>query len=162
MNDQEPKLPKPRKERKKKPTKLRKDGTPYANPWAMKTPEQIARWKENVKRGLAGKQGRPAGLPDGIGLKRFLIHKAQVEAETKVIMEKLVKENDLDTADDKYAIEALETAVNIMRMQGDARNKLGAAKLVLEYTKAKPSTKSEVTINTAEALLEDILRDEQD
>lgn len=114
-------------------------------------------------KATAGKQGRPKGLPDGLGAKAFAEHKAKVESETEIIMEQLVKANDLspDTnADDAYAVEALNTAVNIMRMQGDARNKLGAAKLVLEYTKAKPSTKSEVTVNTAEALLQQILDNE--
>lgn len=113
-----------------------------------------------MKRGTAGKQGRPKGLPDGIGLPRFLKHKAQVEKEVKIIMTELTKDIDMNDTDTKYAVEALETAVILMRMQGDARNKLGAAKLVLEFTKAKPSTKSEVTINTAEALLEAILKDD--
>lgn len=115
-----------------------------------------------MKAATAGKQGRPKGLPDGMGAKAFAVHKVQVEAETKIIMEKIVADNDLNPKDDAYAIEALETAVTVMRMQGDVRNKLGAAKLVLEYTKAKPSTKSEVTLNTAEALLEQILAGEQE
>lgn len=113
-----------------------------------------------MKRATAGKQGRPKGLPDGMGAKAFAAHKAQVDTETKIIMERIMADNDLNPKDDAYAIEALDTAVGIMRLQGDARNKLGAAKLVLEYTKAKPSTKSEVTVNTAESLLDQILREE--
>lgn len=112
-------------------------------------------------KATAGKQGRPKGLPDGMGAKAFAAHKAEIEATTKIIMGKLVKDNELNPTDDAYAIEALETAVNVMRMQGDVRNKLGAAKLVLEYTKAKPSTKSEVTVNTAEDFLAKVLEDEQ-
>lgn len=135
-------------------------GKHVKNPWANKTDEEKAIWKANMKRATAGKQGRPKGLPDGMGAKAFAVHKAQVETETKIIMEHIVEQNELNPVDDAYAIEALETAVNVMRMQGDVRNKLGAAKLVLEYTKAKPSTKSEVTVNTAEALLDQILADE--
>lgn len=111
-------------------------------------------------KATAGKQGRPKGLPDGMGAKAFAEHKVKVETETKIIMEHIVNENELNPVDDAYAVEALETAVNIMRLQGDARNKLGAAKLILEYTKAKPSTKSELTVNTAEDLLNQILADE--
>jgi hypothetical protein len=116
-----------------------------------------------MRKATAGKQGRPKGLPDGLGSKAFAKHKAEVENETKIIMTQLIKDNDLSpetSTDDAFAVEALNTAVQIMRLQGDARNKLGAAKLVLEYTKAKPSTKSEVTLNTAEALLQQILDDD--
>lgn len=152
---------KQRKPRKLKP-RPSDNGKHIKNPWANKTDEQKEVWKANLRAALKGKQGRPKGLPDGMGAKKFAIHKAQVEAETKIIMERLVKDNDLNPTDDAYAIEALETAVNIMRLQGDARNKLGAAKLILEYTKAKPSTKSEVTLNTAEAFLEQVLAQEDE
>jgi hypothetical protein len=148
-----------RKPRKTKP-KPSESGKHVKNPWANKTEEQKAQWKANMLKATAGKQGRPKGLPDGMGAEKFAIHKAQVAKETKIIMEKIVDENDLTTKDGQYAVEALETAVTIMRLQGDARNKLGAAKLILEYTKSKPSAKTELTVNTAEDLLNQILADE--
>jgi len=59
--------------------------------------------------------------------------------------------------DDEYAVEALKTAVEIMREPCSNRDRLSAAKLVLDFTKTKPAAKSEVTIGKAEAFLESLL-----
>lgn len=147
---------KPRVPRKLKPRPERK----RTSPWANKTPEQVAEWKANLAIALKGKRGRPKGLPDGIGKKAY---DAQVAAEApniKLIVERIMADNDLNPIEDKYAVEALETAVTIMRVESANRDKLAAAKLVLEYTKAKPSTKADITLNTAESFLESVLAQE--
>ena len=59
--------------------------------------------------------------------------------------------------DDVYAIEALKAAVEIMREPGQNRDRLTAARMVLDFTKTKPAAKSEVTIGKAEAFLESLL-----
>jgi len=59
--------------------------------------------------------------------------------------------------DDIYAIEALKTAVQIMREPSQSRDRLTAARMVLDFTKTKPAAKSEVTIGKAEAFLESLL-----
>ena len=158
-NNEVPKPKQKRGPRKQKPAKVKTKA--YCNPWLGKTEKQIAVWKEAISQGRKGNRGRPLGLPDGIGKEAFAIHKAQVDAEAVIIMRKIVEDNELDSVEDRYAIEALDTAVKIMRTQGDARNKLGAAKLILEYTKAKPSTKSDLTVHTAEDFLAQVLKDEQ-
>ena len=66
----------------------------------------------------------------------------------------MAEENGID---DVYAIEALETAVQIMREPSQSRDKLTAARMVLDFTKTKPVAKSEVTIGKAEAFLESLL-----
>ena len=43
--------------------------------------------------------------------------------------------------EDEYAKAALETAVEVMRMVGDNRERVAAARLVLDFTKSKPVTK---------------------
>lgn len=58
--------------------------------------------------------------------------------------------------DDPRAVEALETSLLLMRTQADAKTKLAAAGLLLTYLKAKPTTKIEATIKTAEDYLDEL------
>lgn len=66
----------------------------------------------------------------------------------------MTKDNQID---DEYAVEALKAAVEIMREPGQTRDRLTAARMVLDFTKTKPASKSEVTIGKAEAFLESLL-----
>ena len=59
--------------------------------------------------------------------------------------------------EDEYALEALRTAVEIMREPGQNRDRLTAARMVLDFTKTKPAAKSEITVGKAEAYLESLL-----
>ena len=70
-------------------------------------------------------------------------------------MEKIKKVVDLDSA----AEEALETTLVIMRAPGKKELQLKAARQILDFTKAKPVAKSEVTINTAEDWLASLTED---
>ena len=63
---------------------------------------------------------------------------------------------------DKAGEEALEATLTIMRMKGDLRLKLTAARQVLEWAKAKPVAKSEVTINKAEEWLASLTEEKND
>ena len=62
--------------------------------------------------------------------------------------------------EDDYAKEALTTAVEVMRVPGETRERLAAARLVLDFTKTKPVAKSEVTIGKAEEFLSSLLEDD--
>ena len=64
------------------------------------------------------------------------------------------EENEID---DVYALEALRAAVEIMREPGQNRDRLTAARMVLDFTKTKPATKQDVTIGKAEEFLESLL-----
>ena len=130
------------------------------NSWVGLTPEVRAERIAKFLKACEGKRGRPAGLPDGIGLKRFNEIKVEVQPEVQKIMEFIVADNKLNLTDDKMAIEALETAVTIMRLPIAYRDKIGAAKLVLEYTKQKPTVKQENHVTTAEGFLEQVLAQE--
>ena len=59
--------------------------------------------------------------------------------------------------EDEYQREALETAVEVMRIDGQSREKLQAARLVLDFTKSKPTSKNEVTISAAEEFLSSVM-----
>lgn len=59
--------------------------------------------------------------------------------------------------EDELAQEALRTAVIIMREPGQAREKLAAARMILDFTKSKPVAKSEVSVGKAEEFLASLL-----
>jgi len=61
--------------------------------------------------------------------------------------------------DDESAKEAMAVAVEIMRGTGADRERLAAAKTVLEYTKRKPTVKVDQRIGAAEELLAAVLKD---
>ena len=64
--------------------------------------------------------------------------------------------------EDEYQKEALKTAVEVMRIDGQSRERLAAARLVLDFTKSKPATKSDVSISRAEDFLASLLNDEEE
>lgn len=98
--------------------------------------------------------GRPKGTPDGYTLEAITPIREQAKKDAERIVAKMTKDNNID---DEYAIEALKAAVEIMREPGQNRDRLTAARMVLDFTKTKPAAKSEVTIGKAEAFLESLL-----
>ena len=64
--------------------------------------------------------------------------------------------------ENEFAIEALKTAVEVMRVPGETRERLAAARLVLDFTKTKPAAKQEVSINKAEDFLDSLLEESKD
>lgn len=76
--------------------------------------------------------------------------RARKQAEKQ--MEDIKQKIDLESA----AEEALTEALTVMRGPIAAKEKLAAARLVLDFTKAKPATKSEVTVNSAEEWLKSL------
>ena len=82
----------------------------------------------------------------------------QAKADAKKVVEIMKKQYDIE---DPRAEEALETAVEIMRTPVHNRDRLQAAKLILDFTKVKPVAKSEVVIGNAEAFLSSLLDDDK-
>ena len=87
------------------------------------------------------------------------VKKKQAKADAERIVAIMAKENNID---DEYAVEALKTAVEIMREPAQNRDRLTAARMVLDFTKTKPAAKSEVTIGKAEAFLESLLDSDEE
>ena len=98
--------------------------------------------------------GRPMGVVDGHTKETLKPIREQSRKDAKRIVEIMAEEYDID---DSYAKEALQTAVEIMREPAQNRDKLTAARMVLDFTKTKPTSKSEVTIGQAEAFLSSLL-----
>lgn len=128
-----------------------------------KTPEGRALMKEWRDRRFLnpngkGLPGRRPGSKDGYTAKELDKQRAKAKAEAKLIVEYM--ETKFNIPKDEYAKEALTTAVEIMRIDAiNAKDKLAAARTVLEWTMAKPAAQSEVTVKKAEDFLADIAAD---
>jgi hypothetical protein len=101
----------------------------------------------------------------GIAAKPRGLTVAQYEArlaEQKPIIQRIIKKmaDQGQLPDDPRAVEALEKTMVILRTQEDAKSKLAAARLILDFTKAKPTTKIEHTVKTAEDYLDELAEDD--
>lgn len=149
----------PNEPRKKKPAKPKlmpgRARPAHKNPLALQhtTPEGRAKLREMLKN-RKNKGGRPLGVPDGHSKETIkpIVDKAKEDAKRAVSIMK--KEYDIE---DPRAEEALETAVEIMRTPVHNRDRLQAAKLILDFTKVKPVAKSEITVGKAEEFLSSLL-----
>src|SRR5574337_314962 len=105
----------------------------------------------NTGRGL----GQAYGMTKRQFEKEWVLTHKQVKKDMAAIKKAGI---DLDGAGE----EALETTLTIMRGKTDLRLKLTAARQVLEWAKAKPVAKSEVTINKAEEWLASLAKEDGD
>jgi hypothetical protein len=108
----------------------------------------------------AGKCNRK-GIPDGWAGRRAEVDaiRAQAALEAKEIVQTMAKEGLIDKEDPRGE-EALEFSISVVRaVDADGngtyqmRERLQAAKMVLEYTKQKPASKVEATVSKAEDFL---------
>lgn len=68
----------------------------------------------------------------------------------------------IDIDEDDAAREALEYAVGVIKTNKDGtRDKLAAARLILDFTKKKPATTGEIKMNAAEEFLDALLQKEE-
>jgi len=147
----------PKNPRRKTPRKNPNMARPaHKNPLALqhKTPEGRAKFKAMIK--TRKNSGRPLGVPDGYGKGRMVPIVEQAQKDAKKVVNIMKQDHEMDAR----AEEALETAVEIMRTPVHNRDRLQAAKLILDFTKVKPVAKSEVTLNNAEAFLSSLLDDD--
>ena len=103
--------------------------------------------------------GRPRGVPDGHRKETIEPIRAKAKAEAKEVVKIMAEKYDIE---DEYAKTALETAVEVMKVVGENRERVAAARLVLDFTKSKPSAKSEVSISKAEDFLASLVADDDD
>lgn len=103
--------------------------------------------------------GRPAGVPHGYTKETIAPLREKAKEEAKRVVQYM--EDNGEKFEDKYAKEAMESAVEIMRTEGGTRDRLAAARLVLDFTKQKPVTKSDVTVGKAEDFLAGLLAEEE-
>lgn len=174
-----PPAPKPKpKNRKKRPvskkpiyqTKAVEEGGrpelrgPNVNRGFIKHLETIPGYREWLRMRRAqinqfrNKLGFPSwktrrGIPDG--MRREDAEAAWAEARRKAKID-MANIKTIITIEDDRAEEALVSTLEIMRSPMNQTMRLAAARQVLEWTRAKPAAKSEVTVNAAEAWLAQI------
>ena len=146
--------------RKKSPPKVKNPNMARKNNYfktLMSTPEGRALRKEWSTKPRKN-PGRPFGVPDGHTAKTIAPVREQAKQdakkEVKIMSEKF-------NIEDEYQKEALTTAVEVMRLDGQSRERLAAARLVLDFTKSKPASKSDVSISRAEDFLASLLTEEE-
>ena len=152
-----------RKQRAKSPSKVGQGAAPQKAPkknyfsTLMETPEgrELRRQWSTKKR---KNPGRPKGVPDGFRRDQIEPIRADAKKEAKQLVSIMKEKFNIE---DQYSIEALETAVEVMRVPGETRERLAAARLVLDFTKQKPVAKSEVSIGKAEEFLSSLLEDDE-
>jgi len=145
--------------------------------WYPKTEEAfVKRQQINRERFLKWKaEGRlpnRRGVPNGFAGSREELEagRAKARAEAKEIIAKMKKIHG-EAFEDPRGEEALEAGIEVVRSKATdpltgkqdylypVTERLKAAKMVLEWTKAKPAAKSEVTIARAEDFLEGLVQE---
>jgi hypothetical protein len=101
-----------------------------------------------------GKKTKRTGIPDGLRRAEAEQKREKGEAQATRIVKLMIEKYNIE---DEHAQIALEYAVGVIKAKADGtRDKLAAARLVLDFCKTKPASKSEVTIKSAEDLLADL------
>jgi hypothetical protein len=154
----------PKQPRLKSPSKVGSGSHPQRAPkqnyfsTLMETPEgRELRKQWSTKR--RKNAGRPKGTPDGLRKEQADTMREEIKKEAEKVVEIMAQKFGIE---DDYAKEALGTAVEVMRMQGETRERLSAARLVLDFTKQKPVAKSEVAVAKAEDFLASLLVEDED
>ncbi len=81
---------------------------------------------------------------------------AHAKAEAKQLMT-LMEAKGIELPADAQAREALEVGISVMRLTDiSPKDRLAAASLVLQYTKAKPASETNLNVKKAEDFLSDL------
>lgn len=105
--------------------------------------------------------GRPKGSTEGYTRKKRnkIISVAKTEA---IQIVSYMESKGYEIPKQEFAKEAIVTAVELMRRDDiNPKDKLTAARTVLEWTLSKPATEANVNVKTAESFLEDIAAEMQ-
>ena len=105
-----------------------------------------------AERFLIRKSKSRKGIPDGMRREEAEEAWALARQKAKEDMANLKKAGIMDASDER-AEEAMVATLEVMRSPMNQQTQLQAARQVLEWTKAKPASKSEMTVNAAEAWL---------
>lgn len=128
---------------------------------ALRTPEQrsVDAKKASLAAAASGnKAGRKEGVPLAFDQWTYRAIRDEAKQDVQRIMKLMDQEGILP--EDPLAREALETALQLMREPGPKPFKHQVLRTILEYRLAKPTSKSDVTVRTAEDWLDDLASQE--
>jgi hypothetical protein len=145
---------------KPKPQPVKPKGKPPAFYQNLSTEERSALGRKAKAAQVAqGKQGaRKHRCPSGWTNRQYLLFLEDAKSETKRIF-KIMEKQGL-TPEDKMARDALNVAFEMIAEPLSARDRLAAVRTVLDFTKMKPATKTDLTIKTAEDFLDELAASE--
>lgn len=110
--------------------------------------EHSARIRAARKRQTNQTPGKPRRLTN----KQWAVVQKAAANDAKSIIRMMRDAGQLP--DDPHAVEALERTLQVLRSAESAKDKSAAARLILDFTKAKPSHKSEVVVRSHEDFLD--------
>lgn len=127
--------------------------------WVAMRKAQMAPFQTNAFRMLLGLAPKSRfGVPDG--MRADEAQKIQQIARERALKDvQNMKDAGVLDPNDERAEEALVATLEVMRGPMNQQTKLAAARQVLEWTKAKPAAKTEMTVNAAEAWLSEIAKE---
>jgi hypothetical protein len=131
-------------------------------PWAGMTPEERSAYAKKLVAARDPSKQHKGGRPAGISSKHTVAqHQAMIASQQPIIDRIMKKMSDKgQLPDDPMAQEALKETLTVLRSQVPPRDKLAAARLLLDFLKAKPTTKVEHTVKTAEDILDEMTNEE--
>lgn len=117
--------------------------------------EEVREWRrENMKRVRVGTGRKAPGNPYNMTVKGYARAVNMAHEEAKRIAKIMAKEGIMP--DENMAASALQSAFGMIGEPLNPRDRLAAIRTVLEYTKQKPATQSNVTVRTAEDFLDEL------
>lgn len=125
--------------------------------WANKSPEERTAYSRKIAaaRKLPTKQtpGKPRNLTNA----QWADVTATARLDAKRIIKKMKDAGQMP--DDPMAAEALEKAVTTLRASSAPKDVAALGRLILDFTKAKPAQKTELTVRTHEDFLDELADD---
>lgn len=131
------------------------NGKPHRLTVLWQDPEWRA-WKLEMMKGV--KRGRPHGVPDGYRKNTIAPIRARIIEENQLIIRHMMATKQF-TPDNDVSEQAFGTLLEAIRVPGSLKDRISAAKALLEFTQRKPAAYSEVTLNKAETFLEAVLEE---
>jgi hypothetical protein len=116
------------------------------------TPEERKAWREKSRKSL--EQRTPFGKPSDWTKAEYAIFLDQAQKEAKRIYKIMADEGRIP--ENEMAAKSLEVAFEMVTTNMHPRDRLQAVRTVLEYTKQKPASKSDITLKTAEDFLDEL------
>lgn len=127
-------------------------------PWAKMTPEERSAYSRKIAACRKRPTNQTPGKPPDLTNAQWVAVQEIAATDAKRIIKKMRDAGQLP--DDPRAVEALEETVKTLRAAESAKDKIAAARLILDFTKAKPAQKTEVTVRTHEDFLDELAGDD--
>jgi len=128
-----------------------------AGPMLNMSPEERTAYSLKMAAARSRPTNQTPGKPRDFTNAQWAEVQATARLDAKRIMKKMKDSGQLP--DDPRAVEALEKAVTTLKASTAPKDVAALARLVLDFTKAKPAQKVDHTVRTAEDILDEMAED---